>query len=425
MPLSAYWHLIRDNRNVRLLWLAQMVSEMGDWFYSVTLYSYLLEITGSARVVALAFFMHVFPQMLASPSAGVLCDRISRRTIMLWADGLRAGIVLLMLLVRSASMIPFLMVLLFLEAVNAAMFEPARNSTIPNIASAEEVPVANALGAATWSAVFSLGPALGGIVAVALGRQMVFVLNAISFVGSALLIRQMKFEEPHVASMPPLRARDLLDFTPIVDGFRYMRGNPDVLAAAMVKGGLGFWGVEWVILPLLGSTVYALRAGSLTAAQAATLGISFLFAARGLGAVVGALLAGTLAGTNPNRLRWTVLAGYLLSAAGFLWLGVAGALAIAVLAVVITNCGASASWTASTTLLQQSTKDQYLGRVFSAEFALNCLTIGLASLVAGQFADAGISSSRIAIVTGMAVFAPTLAWLAYSASKRRRSASHV
>ena len=57
MPLSAYWHLLRDNRNVRLLWSAQVVSEMGDWFYSVAIFSFLLELTGSAQLVAFAFLM--------------------------------------------------------------------------------------------------------------------------------------------------------------------------------------------------------------------------------------------------------------------------------------------------------------------------------------------------------------------------------
>ena len=199
MPLSAYWSLVRDNRNVRLLWLAQIVSELGDWFYTITIFSFLLELTGSAQMVALAFLMQVFPQVLMSPSAGVINDRVSRKKVMIFADCCRIGIVLAMLLVRMRDMLWLLFVLLALETMCYALFEPGRTATIPNIASPEEVPVANALGAATWSIIFGTGAALGGLADVAFGRDVVLVLDALSFVASALLIRRMRFVEPHTA----------------------------------------------------------------------------------------------------------------------------------------------------------------------------------------------------------------------------------
>ena len=71
--------LVRGNRNFRLLWLAQMVSEIGDWLYAVAIYSLMLELTGSAQAVALAVVLQVLPQLLVAPTAGVLNDRLSRR----------------------------------------------------------------------------------------------------------------------------------------------------------------------------------------------------------------------------------------------------------------------------------------------------------------------------------------------------------
>jgi len=213
VPLSAYWSLVRNNRNFRLLWLAQIVSELGDWFYSIAIFSFILELTGSARLVALAFVMQVFPQVLMSPSAGVISDRISRRKVMIFADCCRVFIVLSMLLVRTGGMIWLLFVLLALETTCYALFEPARTATIPNISKFDEIPVANALGAATWSVIFAAGSALGGLADVVFGRNTVFVLDGLSFVGSALLIRCMHFAEPHTSGMAPLRIRDLVDFS--------------------------------------------------------------------------------------------------------------------------------------------------------------------------------------------------------------------
>ena len=60
--MAAYWKLLRTNRNFRRLWLAQIVSEIGDWFYTLAIYSLLLELTGRAGSVALALVLQVLPQ---------------------------------------------------------------------------------------------------------------------------------------------------------------------------------------------------------------------------------------------------------------------------------------------------------------------------------------------------------------------------
>jgi hypothetical protein len=67
VPVSAYGRLLRGNRNVRPLWMAQVVSELGDWLYSAAIFSFLPELTGSARMVSLAFLMQVLPRVLCRP----------------------------------------------------------------------------------------------------------------------------------------------------------------------------------------------------------------------------------------------------------------------------------------------------------------------------------------------------------------------
>ena len=103
---STYLRLIRDNRNYRLLWIAQVVSELGDWFYALAVYNLLLELTGGkAQAVALAVVLQVLPQVFAAPTAGVVNDRISRRAIMIGADVARLFVVLGMLGVRTPGMV--------------------------------------------------------------------------------------------------------------------------------------------------------------------------------------------------------------------------------------------------------------------------------------------------------------------------------
>src|ERR1022692_2787275 len=188
VSFSEYLRLTRENRNFRKLWFAQIVSEIGDWFYTLAIYSLLLNLTGRASSVALALVLQVLPQTFVGPLAGAINDRLSRRRVMIFADLMRMLIVGSMLLVRSARFVWVVYPLLLLETVMAAFFEPARNSIIPSITAEEDVIVANTLASATWSFNLAIGALMGGAVAALFGRDAVFVLNALSFLVSAVLI---------------------------------------------------------------------------------------------------------------------------------------------------------------------------------------------------------------------------------------------
>src|SRR6202008_5079448 len=96
ISLASYLRLVRQNRNFRRLWLAQIVSEIGDWFYTLAIYSLLLQLTGRASSVALALVLQVLPQTFVGPTAGVVNDRIRRKRVMITADLVRVVIVLSM-----------------------------------------------------------------------------------------------------------------------------------------------------------------------------------------------------------------------------------------------------------------------------------------------------------------------------------------
>src|SRR3954470_20738858 len=302
--LRSYLRLLQENRNYRLLWFAQVVSELGDWFYALAVYNLLLELTGNrAAAVGLAVVLQVLPHTLVAPATGVLNDRISRKAIMIGADIARFCIVLGMLAVRTPGMVWIVYPLLFLETIGAAFFEPAHSAVIPNLVPDSDVLPANALASITWSFCLAAGASLGGIVAVLLGRDAVFLLNAFSFLGSAWLIRRMCFEEPHTAELGPLRARDFVDFSPIVEGVRYVRADRRLFSTVFVKGGIGLLGANNVLLPILGQRAFPMRLHGLDEARAATLGMSLLMGARGVGALIGPLVGGRLAGSRHSRLR--------------------------------------------------------------------------------------------------------------------------
>jgi len=410
ISLGAYLRLVRHNANFRRLWLAQIVSEIGDWFYSLAIYSLLLQLTGKASSVALALVLQVIPQTLFGPVSGVVNDRMRRKRVMIATDLARVVIVFSMLLVRSRSMVWLVYPLLFLESVMWAFFEPARTAVIPNITTSEDLILANTLSSTTWSLNLVAGAALGGIALALLGHDASFVLNALSFLVSAFLISRMHFDEPHAAAFPKLRLRDLLDYSPLVEGLRYVRRDRRLFATVLVKTGLAQMGVSWVLFTVMGQRVFPLRSPGLDPQRGAVLGMSMMMGARGLGALFGPLGAARWAGHRESRLRLGVLVGFLTVGLGYGMLGVAGSLAMACFWVILGHCGGSTVWVFSTTLLQLNTDDKFRGRVFSAELGLSMLTLAVGAYVTGVLVDRGIDPRSVAIATGLAMLIPAALW---------------
>jgi MFS family permease len=420
ISLGSYTRLLRGNRNFRRLWLAQIVSEIGDWFYTLSIYTLLLQLTGHAGSVALALVLQVLPQTFVGPTAGVVNDRLRRKHVMIAADIIRFVVVLAMLFVRSRSMVWLVYPLLLAETTMTAFFEPARSSVIPNIAADSEVLVANTLSSATWSVNLLIGASVGGVVAAFFGRDTVFILNALSFLTSAFLIGGMRFAEPHAESAAPLRPRDLVDFSPVLEGIRYIRSHRTLLPAVFAKAGELMVGPSWVIFTVMGAREFAVHGHGIDAAGGAMLGMSILLGGRGLGAMVGPLVAARWAGESDRRLRLGILFGYLTIACGYGVLGLSRSVWMAAACAVLAHAGGSTVWVFSTTLLQLNTEDRFRGRVFAADLGLGSLTFAITAYLAGCFLDAGISARAVATSTGALMLVPATI-LAYALRLGRSS----
>jgi hypothetical protein len=419
ITLASYARLVGRNRNFRRLWLAQIVSEIGDWFYTLAIYTLLLQLTGQASSVALALMLQVLPQTFVGPTAGVVNDRLQRKHVMIAADLVRCGVVLAMLFVRSRSMVWLVYPLLLAETTMAAFFEPARNAVIPNITAESEILVANTLSSATWSVNLLIGASIGGVVAAFFGRDSVFILNALSFLCSALLLRGMQFAEPHAESAAPLRPRDLVDFTPVLEGIRYIRSHTILLPAVFAKAGELMVGPSWVIFTVMGAREFAIHGRNINAAGGAMLGMSILLGGRGLGALGGPLIAARWAGRDDHRLRLGILFGYLMIAVGYGALGASRTVGMAAACAMIAHGGGSMVWVFSTTLLQIHSEDRFRGRVFSADLGLASLTFATTAYLCGRFLDIGISVRTVAAGIGVLMLVPAAILLLAMRGMRR------
>ncbi len=404
ISLVAYCRLLRGNVQFRRLWLAQLISGTGDWFYAVAIYDLLLRLTGSASTVALAVVLQIVPMFLAGPTAGAVNDRVSRRRVMLVTDLFRAVVVLGMLLVETREQIWLLFVLLASEVATAAFFESARTAVIPTMVAGEEISTANAVASTTWSVTVTVGAAIGGFAVAFLGRDAVFLMNSGTFLLSAFFIYRMQIRETHLAEYAHVSWREILGFGPIAEGFRYVTQDWKLASLLTLKFGLGILGARSVLVAVIGSR-------ELPVAGQAALGMSALFMFQGLGSFVGPLVLGPWVGQRQSRMRWGVLVGYLAVGFSYAAFSAARTPATAWLTMVVAHAGASIVWVFSTTLLHLNTIDRFRGRVFAADLALFMVTAAIAAYTCGWAIDHGVAARTAALGVGVAMLLPALAWL--------------
>jgi MFS family permease len=403
--MTTYRSILRTNRNFRLLFIGQGISQLGDWFNAVAVYALLLDLTGSATAVAWMMIVQFLPVAIVGPLAGVVVDRVNRRRLMIAADLLRGCLILGLLLVRRADQVWIAYFVMALTVSASAFFEPARTATIPNITSRAELLPANALSSATWSAMLAIGASIGGFVTAVAGRDAAFAINAVSFFLSAGFISQTTYD-----ARPPVKARPrgiaaLTGVTDLVEGLRYIRRESHVAALMCVKAGWGLAGGVLLLLTVFGQRVFPLGAGSAG-------GIGVLYGARGVGAGLGPIALRWMLGQQPRTLRRTI--GPAFFVVGIFYVALAGAptLPLAALSVLCAHFGGSILWVFSTVLLQLEVPDQFRGRVFAAELALVTLVTSLSSYGTAYGLDrAGWSPRALSFSLGVMFCAPGLLWL--------------
>jgi len=165
---------------------------------------------------------------------------------------------------------------------------------------------------------------------------------------------------------------------------RYVARDPRLFATLFVKMGIGLMGANWILLPIFGERVFPVSIQGLDPAASGMLGMSLLMGCRGIGALLGPMVAGSIAGQDQRRFRLGILVGFFLGSFGYIALSAAPTLPLACAAIVLAHSGGSMVWVFSTTLLQGQTEDRFRGRVFSAEAAFNMMTLSAMSYSVGM-----------------------------------------
>jgi MFS family permease len=359
-------------RPFHLLITSLAVSSSGDWLYNVALLALVYERTGSATWVSLTTAARLFPIVALGPVGGVLADRYDRRRLMIGADLLRAGLMVMLGIVAAAGL-PIVLAPVLAGAATAAgaVYPPCIAACTARFVPDEELQRANALRAGIGQASIVVGPVLGAAAMLVAGPSVAILLNALTFTASALAIGAIRARDKFA---PPERTGELQMPSVLAEirtGARALRGAPaairlvaaDVLCSAM-------YGMLTVTMVLIARKV-----------GAGSGGYGLLLGGFGVGGVIGAGVTARL--DAPSRWRGTLAVAMLLVGIALAAMGAVPTLAGAVAFAVLGGGGMIVGEVLGETALPRMLDDEVLARAYGLVFPISISGIVAGSLVAG------------------------------------------
>jgi MFS family permease len=380
------------NRDFLALWLSQLVSKIGDNFAVIAALTLINELAQASGIAVVVIGMATTIPQLFALASGVFLDRFSRKMVMIATDLLRAGVILLALLVQNAGQLYILYLTAFVVMGLGAVFIPARNASIPNMVPEEHLLTANALIQATELVSLILGASLATVVIGLTSTSTAFVVDSITFLISALFLFAARIPQGKPSVAATAAGGEFRKFWKgFTNGVRYIGSNRSLLQLMAIT-----------TMATLGLSATTLLAGAyfeeLLDISAEYMG--FLLATEGIGMALGALLISSYA--SWARSRQIVSATMIILGAGILvfalspvyWLVLVGAL-------VVGLCVVSARTTLAA-MTQALVPDSQRGRVESAMVTVIGIGTMGALVMAGVLGDV-VGPKSVFMLTGVVV----------------------
>ena len=376
------------NANLRSLELAWAASILGNWAFLVAVSVYAYGIGGEAAV-GLLLMLRLVPAGLIAPFAGVLADRYPRERVLLVSNIVRIA------LVAAAAICVFLdtpAVVVYALAIAAAIantpIRSAQAALTPSLSrSPSELTAANAVASTFESIAAFAGPAVAGLLLVTLDIGSVFAVTAGLVVVSTIFVLRIRVEEPPVRR--GLEASTIA--SEAVAGFRTIARNPSLRVL------VGLFTAQTFVA---GAVQVFLVVTAIEILDLGDAGVGYLNSAVGIGALIGGVLALSLAGAR--RLSPAFMVGVVLWGAPLIVLGLTQSTLLALIVFALLGVGNSLVDVAAFTLVQRAVPDEVLARVFGVIQMLWLTSVGIGAVAAPVLIGA-VGVDTALIITGVAL----------------------
>jgi len=385
--------LLGQNRNYRFTWTGQVVSEIGDHFNNIAVFSLALANTRSGLVVSGVMLSRTIPAMFAGPIAGVLLDRLNRKHVMIASDLIRAVVALGFILCLHRKETWLLYIFSGLLMFASPFFTAGRSAILPTITTSEELHTANSLTQTTQWTTITIGTFAAGASVMQFGYGWAFLLNSLSFLFSAACISRLHVEGD--AFQP--RKRELTEAEVVrpwheyVEGLRYMRNNPLILGIALI--GVGWatgGGAAQILFSLFGEIVF----------NRGPAGIGEVWGCAGMGLLVGGGFAYWLGEHIDFRAyKRTISICYVLHGATYIIFSQMRIFYLALIFIALSRAAVAISSVLNMSQLLRHVSNEYRGRVFATmESMVN--SVMMVSMALAGIASQYYSPRIIAAIAG-------------------------
>ena len=371
---------------------AQIVSYLGDWFAFVALAGLVEDVTDSRFLVSLVLVSMTIPGLFMSPVAGSFADRFDRRKILIVVSILQAFAALLLLL-HSAAGIWITFVAQCLIAALASFVGPSTSASVPNLVdNDDDLRKTNALFGSTWGTMLAVGAALGGVFAAVFGRNAAFIANAVSFVVAALLFASVKrpMQSERTQNSNKGRVRPIADMK---EAINVAKKDPVILALLCSKMTFAVGAGIVSQLAVLASNVF----------NVGDSGRGLLIGVRGIGSGLGPIIGARIAGRDMAKLLKVCGYAGIVFAVCYVGAALSPFIGMAAVFIALAHLSGGAQWTLSTLGLQMEAPDHVRGRVMAGDMAMVNTMIGFTSILAG------LTSQFIGVRPAIIIFAAAAA----------------
>ncbi len=390
---------VLKNRDFLLLWAGQAISNTGDWLIMVALVLLVSDLSGSALAVGTLMIFKILPAVLFGSVAGVMVDRFDRKRTMIVCDVARGLLVAALPFVRS---IYEVYLITFLMDSLSLLFQPAKDASVPNLVGPGEILVANSLSYTTTQLTMMMGIGFGSTIILVVhavmravpqavfdtmshipvvhyfvpklaGSQAVFVVDALSFFLSAILIGLIRMPKLEVRRAA-VRFGQFKD--DLMEGVRFIAGHREV-RTMMIAIGMAILG---------GGTIYTLGVFySQQVLGVGKTGFGFLLTVLAAGMLVGGASAGVVGRLFTRQKLFTT--SILIFGVGLIVFALVPIYEVSMLTSGIGGVVLALVFVSGYTFLQETVENELRGRIFAALESLLRVSLLVSVAVAGLVAD--------------------------------------
>ena len=368
-----YKVLLTENKNFRKLFAARLITLGGDWLLTVPLLGIIYGLTENSFITSLVLVVQSAPLFILGSFGGYLADKYNRKKIIAISEFLSGLTVLLILYAVTTENVVFILISFGMLSVVGSPYMPTSDAALPNVVKKENLAEANVIFFSSWGVMAGIGAGIGGYLTTVISRNMLFAIDSLSFVLSALIVYSIK---KNLSEDSQINEKN--ESITYVEGIKYAASRKDVFSLIITKGTFSISASGLLSLfTVLSYDIY----------KTGDFGTGLMFGARGIGALVGPIAIRYFFGDSDGKLLNTIGLTIMVWGLFYFFIPFSVSLYLTVFLLVLAHCGGGSQWAFSTYGLQVLTPDRLRGRISGIDYSFNFLMNTISTLMIGYLAS--------------------------------------